>query len=54
MSEKPLILECTAQVAKTLDGLMETGLFGPTRDAVAQRLLELKLYEMAIVIINKP
>lgn len=45
-----LMLECSPQIAALLDALVLSGLFGPSRDTAAQRILELKLYEMAISI----
>jgi len=46
----PLVLECTPQMASLLDALLASGMFGPTRETVAQRLLELKMYEMSMSI----
>lgn len=46
---EPLVIECSDKVAKLLDTIQETGLYGPTRETCAQRLLEAKLWDMCII-----
>lgn len=40
-------IECSEQMRIILEGLVKTGLFGPSIDTAAQRLLEMKLWDMA-------
>lgn len=44
----PLVIECTEQMAKLLDALQASGMFGPSRETCAQRILELKLFELSM------
>lgn len=48
MSDNSVVIECTEQMIKLLDALVLSGLFGPNRDTAAQRLLELKMWEMSV------
>ena len=48
MENKTLVIECSDNLAMFLDALLESGLFGPSRDTCAQRLLELKCFEMSM------
>jgi hypothetical protein len=45
---EPLIIECSPQMRQILGALVLSGLFGPSVETCAQRLLELKLYEISI------
>ena len=47
MSSETLVIECSPQLASMLDALQKSGLFGPSRETAAQRLLELKVWELA-------
>ncbi len=48
MSDNSVVIECTDQMIKLLDALVLSGLFGPNRDTAAQRLLELKMWEISV------
>lgn len=43
-----LVLECSPQMHTLLTALTASGLFGPNVESCAQRLLELKLYELSL------
>lgn len=47
LKTQSLIIEVTEPIIKLLDSLVETGLFGPTKETAAQRLLEQKIFEMS-------
>jgi hypothetical protein len=51
---KALVLECSPQLEQTLTALQATGFFGPSIETVAQRLLELKVYELCLQYIKVP
>jgi hypothetical protein len=48
-----LVIECSEQMAQLLDALVLSGLFGPSRETCAQRLLELKVFEISCSMMNR-
>ena len=48
-----LVIECSPQMRTYLEMLMKTGFFGPTAETAAQRLLELKCFEMQMELVRK-
>lgn len=41
-----LVIEASDSVKEILEALVKTGLWGPTAETAAQRLLEIKLFEV--------
>lgn len=50
MTTDTLVIECSERMRVLLDALVVTGLFGPSRETCAQRLLEQKMFEMSLLL----